>query len=141
MDPDVNFAYLSVEHQEAYLALLAELSPVEPITNNQFFEFLIRRNQEIWVLEKDCQVLACGSLYFVDKLCRGSTRVAFIEDIVVHQSVRGQGLGRKMINHLVQRARANYCYKCVLSSQPELIDFYQKCGFQAGDQSLKLYLK
>lgn len=61
---------------------------------------------------------------------------AEIERIYVAGKLKGQGLGRKMINHAVKeatKANATYLWLGVWEENPDAISFYEKLGFEAID--------
>ena len=39
------------------------------------------------------------------------------------------GLGKIILEHLLQVVKDRGCYKCVLSCEPSLVKYYEKSGF------------
>ena len=62
-------------------------------------------------------------------MIHGLSKVGHIEDIVISDSYRKQGLGKQMIDHLVHIAKLSGCYKVILNCAMHNVDFYKKCGF------------
>lgn len=59
---------------------------------------------------------------------------AFVEDVVVDASRRGQGHGEALMRHAIELARAAGCYKITLTSnriRMEAHRFYERRGFKA----------
>lgn len=59
-------------------------------------------------------------------------RAMRLDAICVDQAVRGQGIGRKMVDDVRALAKAFGCRELVLGVHPEndtAVAFYQKCGF------------
>ena len=57
----------------------------------------------------------------------------FLEDLFVDESVRGQGIGKKLVNDIIKKAKENNCYKLVANSRnsrKEVHEFYAKFGFK-----------
>ena len=57
---------------------------------------------------------------------------AFIEDVMVDESCRGQGLGKKIMQKLIELARQYCCYKIVACSRhnrTQVHKFYSDLGF------------
>jgi GNAT superfamily N-acetyltransferase len=57
---------------------------------------------------------------------------AFIEDVFVEKEYRGQGLGSRLVEEAIDRAKEEGCYKVVLTSRyskPEVHQLYEKAGF------------
>ena len=50
--------------------------------------------------------------------------------MVSDKSVRGKGLGKKIIDALVFLAEKCGCYKVILDCEEHNIKFYEKCGFR-----------
>lgn len=75
------------------------------------------------------KIIGMGSLIVINFL---SSRHANIEDVVVDQSQRGQGLGRKIMQYLIELARAQGVEELHLTSKPARQTanaLYQKLGF------------
>ncbi len=67
-----------------------------------------------------------------------------MEGVRVRESVRGQGIGEKLFEHAIACAKAKGCHLIQLTSdkaRPEAIRFYEKLGFKATHEGLKLALK
>jgi GNAT superfamily N-acetyltransferase len=68
----------------------------------------------------------------------------FIEDVFVEPKYRGQGLVSRLHEMAVDEARANGCYKIVLSSRAEstdVHDMYKHLGYAARGVAFRLDLK
>lgn len=73
---------------------------------------------------------------------QGSWR-ALIESVRIRSDLRGHGIGRELILHAVERARARSCRIVQLTTdkqRPDALRFYQGLGFQATHEGLKLRL-
>ncbi|MBQ6175267.1 MAG: GNAT family N-acetyltransferase [Clostridia bacterium] len=60
-------------------------------------------------------------------------RTLYIHDLVVDESVRGQGLGGRLYDHAVAYAREQGCYNLTLNvwtCNPAAMRFYEKCGMK-----------
>ena len=71
-----------------------------------------------------------GSIVFVQKL-RGTT--AQIEDVAVKEGHQGQGIGRQIVNALLDEAKRRGVKQINLTSKPERLAanvLYQKLGFK-----------
>jgi ribosomal protein S18 acetylase RimI-like enzyme len=59
-----------------------------------------------------------------------------IHDFVIHESTRGQGVGRRLMDEVVALARALDCCKVTLEVRVDnhpALRLYEKCGFEPGD--------
>ena len=60
-------------------------------------------------------------------------RKVWIEDVVIDSSMRGQGLGRKLIDHAINQTRLNAPAALMLTSRPSRIEantLYRSAGFK-----------
>ena len=83
----------------------------------------------IVALEKG-NVLGYASIHYINKITRKS---GIIEDVVVKENQRGKGIGKLLVNTLIEKAKKNNCDKIILSSSEKNLKFYQKLGFQKNE--------
>lgn len=79
------------------------------------------------------RMLATYSLIILDNFGHGGKKIAILEDVVVAETARHQGLGRQMIDDAIKRSRDQGCYKLMLSSDNKRKGahaFYERLGFQ-----------
>ena len=65
----------------------------------------------------------------------------FMEDVFVHASQRGQGVGSEMVKNIIEEARRRGCYKLVCTSRyvkSEVHDLYKKLGFTDHGKEFRL---
>ncbi|KAH7825581.1 putative Glucosamine 6-phosphate N-acetyltransferase [Monocercomonoides exilis] len=131
-----------------YLALLSQLTTVGEISDDQWkerFEELSRMNDtyEIWVLEEKStsNLVACATLLIEKKFIHGVSQVGHIEEVVTDSAYRGKGLGKKLITHLIDRAKILKCYKVILDCKEDLIPFYASCGMKQHAVSAAVYFE
>ena len=83
----------------------------------------------IVALEKG-NVLGYASIHYIKKITR---KTGIIEDVVVKENQRGKGIGKLLVNNLIEKAKKNNCDKIILSSSEKNLKFYQKLGFQKNE--------
>ena len=83
----------------------------------------------IVALEKG-NVIGYASIHYIKKITRKS---GIIEDVVVKENHRGKGIGKLLVNNLIEKAKKNNCDKIILSSSEKNLKFYQKLGFQKNE--------
>ena len=83
----------------------------------------------IVALEKG-NVIGYASIHYIKKITRKS---GIIEDVVVKENQRGKGIGKLLVNNLIEKAKKNDCDKIILSSSEKNLKFYQKLGFQKNE--------
>ncbi len=84
------------------------------------------------------KVIGFGSLHLSRKI-RGGI-IGFIEEIVVLENYRGRGIGKLIMQELIDNARNENCYKLVLECREEKRYFYEKLGFDCSGHSMSLIL-
>jgi ribosomal protein S18 acetylase RimI-like enzyme len=101
-------------------------------------------NQELIVAEMNRKVVGVLQLTYIPGLSRQGAWRALIESVRVDSAWRAAGLGRKLIAHAIERARARGCRLVQLTSdksRADAIRFYESLGFVASHEGLKLELK
>jgi len=100
-------------------------------------------NNELVVAEGDGKVVGVLQMTFIPYLTyRGGWR-ALIEGVRVAAEVRSSGIGRKLFEWAIARARQRGCHLIQLTSdkaRPDAIRFYTGLGFVASHEGLKLHL-
>jgi GNAT superfamily N-acetyltransferase len=100
-------------------------------------------NQALLVAECDLRVIGTLVLVVVQNLAHRGQPWAVVENVAVHESVRGQGIGTLLLEEAVRRARGARCYKLVLSahqSRTEAHRLYRKLGLQQTHLGFELLL-
>jgi GNAT superfamily N-acetyltransferase len=103
-------------------------------------------NIEIYVLVKDLDanlkdiILAAGTLLIEPKFIHEGSSVGHIEDVVVAETARGLGLGKKIVEHLVKRAKELGAYKVILDTKEDTVGFYNKMGFHKHEVQMRIDL-
>ena len=100
-------------------------------------------NNELIVVEVDGRIVGVLQLTYIPYVTyRGSWR-AQIEGVRVDSSQRSSGIGRKLFEWAIERARSRGCHMVQLTSdksRPDAIRFYESLGFVASHEGLKLHL-
>lgn len=135
----------STDYERGYLDLLKQLTVVGTVTKehflNTFLHIKANNYHNIYVIEINEKIIACGTLLIEPKFIHECGFVGHIEDIVVSKEYRGQNIGKKMIRFLTKNAQKGKCYKVLLNCKGECIDFYKKCDYDVFGFSLAKYLK
>lgn len=101
-----------------------------------FAQFAVYPSYRLFVAcegHEEGQVVGTYALLIMHNLAHQGTPSAIVEDVVVTQGRRGQGIGAQMMAHARDLARAAGCYKLVLSSNQKrerAHAFYESLGFQ-----------
>lgn len=90
--------------------------------------------------EKD-KIMGTASVLMEEKMLKGGSSVAHIEDVVVSRSSRSLGVGKALIEWCIKAAKDFGCYKVILDCSEENISFYLKCGFISHGYCMRLNTK
>lgn len=98
-------------------------------------------NQELTLVEMNGEKVGTFQLTFIQYLNFEGGLRAQIEAVRTHSKYRGQGIGRKMFEYAINRAKEKGCYIVQLTSdkrRTEAIKFYNSLGFSFTHEGLKL---
>lgn len=136
-----------LEDLDQLLELLYQLSPSTDedlrvgriYLENIFGEMIAERNQTIYVYESGEKLLGTATLVVQLNLTHGGKPYAHLENVVTDKSCRGNGIGKKLIDYLVEEANKRGCYKKVLSCEGKNVPFYERCRFRrTGEIEMRL---
>lgn len=88
-----------------------------------------------FVLEHDNELVSSCTLSVIPNLTRGGRPYGLIENVVTHAEYRRRGFGTSVLQHALEVAWENKCYKVMLltgSRDPAIHQFYEKTGFKMG---------
>lgn len=118
--------------------------PVDPRYREAFAAIEADGNQLLAVaVDETGTVVGCLQLSFVPGLSRTGMWRGQIESVRIAADQRGSGLGSQFIQWAVERAGERGCGLVQLTSdkaRPEAIRFYERLGFVASHEGLKLSL-
>ena len=92
----------------------------------------------IYIAIENDKVIGTATLIIEQKFIRKGALCAHIEDVAVHPQYRNHGIGKSLIEKLVEVAREEKCYKVVLDCASNLVSFYQKCCFKSSEVQMRL---
>lgn len=119
------------------MRLYRQLQPGDPVLSDgsdvaAFARILESPGLQLFVLEADGAVVATAYLNVIPNLTRSASPYGVIENVVVEESLRGAGLGRRVMAGALRAAWDSGCYKVMLmtgSRDPATHAFYRACGF------------
>lgn len=88
---------------------------------------------ELYVAKLAGNIVGTFSLLRLQQISHNGSSTMIVEDVVVQTSLQGQGIGRRMLEFAIARARELGCYKLILSSgmqRTDAHDFYESLGFR-----------
>ena len=121
----------SLEYQEAMQRFLDQLtSHPMTLTEPMFRQLLESANSHLFFLMKDEQIAGMLTVGIYHSPTGGK---AWIEDVVVDETFRGQGLSKPLIAHAIEFVKSKQIPLLMLTSNPKRIaanKLYQAMGFE-----------
>ena len=131
---------LNKDDYDQYLPLINNLRETyfSKIIFEELFD-IINTNSTIWVIEEDGKLIGTGTILYEYKFIRDISKCAHIEDVCIKEGYRGKNYGTILIDHLINEAQNNNCYKVILDCNSELEKFYAKSGLIKSGIQMALY--
>jgi glucosamine-phosphate N-acetyltransferase len=121
----------SSDFTHGYIELVCELTQHNKLINEEFFNNYIENNliKTIVVYSNTMKkIIGVGSIFILQKLHCNS--VGQIEDVIIHQDFRKNGIGKMIINKLIEIGKNKFnCYKIILNCLDKNVEFYKNCNF------------
>lgn len=119
------------------LPLFRQLWPSKPINEERLREVFLRvvadPSRQYLCATANGAVVGLGSLTVKDNLWQEG-KIAFVEELVVREDMRGKGIDTQLLNRLVLSAREAGCRRVELDSalhRKEAHKFYEQHGFES----------
>ncbi len=150
---EVKFRLAAEKDLESIVAMLADdvlgskrERYEHPLPNSYIkaFEAIIADpNNELIVACEENEVIGVQQITFTPYITHQGGWRATIEGVRTSASVRGKGIGTKLIKWAIQRAEERGCHLVQLTTDKKRADalrFYESLGFRATHEGLKLKL-
>lgn len=113
--------------------LMLQLNPdIAPLTLSDVQEILDAKNTWLFIaVDQDTQSVV-GTLTLISYRTPSGVR-GYVEDVVVDEKARGQGIGKLLLNTCIQKAKELRLEYIGLTSRPERVaanKLYQSFGFE-----------
>lgn len=109
-----------------------------------FYKIDIDSNQYLMIVESNSKIVATCHLTIIPSLTfQGSTRMQ-IEAVRVSEKYRGQKIGQWMIKSAIDYGQSKGASIVQLTTNKKRVNakiFYERLGFEATHEGMKLYLK
>jgi GNAT superfamily N-acetyltransferase len=100
-------------------------------------------NQLLLVAQQAGAIVGTLQLFFLSGLSHQGAWRAQVESVRVAASLRGQGIGRRLMDHAITLAKQRHCHMMQLSTHKSRSDahrFYEQLGFVKSHEGMKLTL-
>jgi len=113
---------------------------VTPEVRQAFDEIERDPSNELWLGEREGDIVAMLQLTLIPGLSRGGMKRALVEAVRVRADLRGQRVGEALMRHVEQRARAAGCGLMQLTTDKQRLAahrFYERLGYVASHLGMK----
>jgi GNAT superfamily N-acetyltransferase len=149
MDSQVMIRTATIEDLPALLPLLAQLDPDgTPITpecaQTRWQQLHACPGFSIRIAETREGPVGTFTILLMGNLAHGGSGTAIVDNVVVDNQSRGQGIGQAMMREAAALARSAGCYKIALTSglsRTSAHRFYEELGFQRHGHSYLISLE
>lgn len=100
------------------------------------------KNNYLIVSELNGKVIGTMQITFITHMTYQGGKRAQIEGVRIDDNMRGQGIGKTMIEWAIKKAKEEGCHLVQLTTdkkRPDALEFYKKLGFVASHEGLKLH--
>lgn len=108
-----------------------------------FDEIISDSHQQLLVGEVDGEVVATGQLSWLRHLTYVGGLMCVVESVRVRSDLRGRGLGRELMEHVISLARERGAARVELTTNAARVraqEFYRELGFVASHVGMKYHL-
>jgi len=150
---DLAYRKAKVEDLEAIVALLADdqlgstrekVGHPLPLIYREAFERMSKQHgNDLIVVEKEGNIIGCMQLTIIHGISRKGMSRCQIEGVRIAKTVRGGGVGEKMIKYAIRFAKSKGCGLVQLTTDHRREDahrFYERLGFIGSHLGMKLDL-
>lgn len=127
-----------------FFEILSQLTTVVKPTYESFVDYLniIPNNTNTYVIEntENSQIIGTGRILIEHKFIHNLATKCYIEDIVIDEKYRNNGLGKQLIDFLTNECMTFNPYKISLVCSDNKIEFYEKCGFKKSGLHMSMYI-
>ena len=118
-------------------------NPLNPSYLSAFKNIVADPNNELIVVEKEGNIIGMLQLTFIPYLTHKGSWRCLVEGVRIHKNFRGDGIGTRVFEWVIQYARGKGVSILQLTSdkqRPDSIRFYEDLGFKSTHEGLKLKL-
>ena len=132
------------DYEKGFLETLSNLSIVGDVPKEKFLEILEKMERRgeyhVFVAELEGKIVGTATLMVQQLFAHSGGRVGHVENVVSRKGFEGQGIGTKLMECLIEKCKAQGCYKMILSSDEKNAGFYKRFGFSEHEIEMRLDL-
>jgi len=125
-----------------FLQALNALKAVE-LTEQQavdVYRHRLKSRIRTYVAEIDGKIAGTASVFIEPKFIHAGGVVGHIEDVAVNPEFQKHGIGRALVEFILDECRQLNCYKVILDCAEGVIPFYEKLGFHKWERAMRIDL-
>ena len=130
---------LKKEDYFKYYKLINQFRKTDFLYNN-FCNFLNEKNINVWIIEKNNEIIGSCTILYERKLIHNYGLVAHLEDVVICENYKNKGLGSLLLSEIIKKIKEKNCYKIILNCNEEIKGFYEKNNFIVNGLEMKYNL-
>jgi glucosamine-phosphate N-acetyltransferase len=135
------------EIKNQYIKLLSLLTNVQQMSNEDFINKINEISKIGTIIicytynlkENKIIIIGTGTIIYEPKIIHGCKYVGHIEDIVIDNIYRSNGIAKNILNKLIDTAKTKNCYKVILDCSNDVLNFYEKIGFELHGNQMSKY--
>jgi GNAT superfamily N-acetyltransferase len=107
-----------------------------------FAEISNHPGRELLVAEYEGEVVGTVALFIIPNLSHGATPYALVENLVVNHKYRRKGIGKKLMEYTIARAKQERCHRIELGSdkkRKEAHRLYRSVGFEPSAYGFRIW--
>ena len=93
-------------------------------------DYLNNPSSKTMVVFEENTIIGVASIHIIYKLSR---TLGLIEDVAVNKDHRGKGIGKSLVEKLIEIGKQKNCDKIVLNTSVKNSKFYEKIGFEKNE--------
>jgi glucosamine-phosphate N-acetyltransferase len=145
----IKIVKLDKENLHSYFYLLRQLSPLAELPKGEstclvYRNLLNQETKDIFLAVAMNQAVGTISIQYETKINRPprdnqvTALIAHIEDVVVDEPYRNQGIGKQLVLHALEVAKKHECYKVILDCDEKNVKFYEACGLKVSGMHMRI---
>ena len=131
----IEYDILTENEISSLLELYQQLNPddvVNEITAKNIWGKIKNQDIKYFVAKENGKIIASCYICIIPNLTRGGKSIGFIENVITDAKYRRKGVGKTIMENVINYAKEQNCYKVLLQSgnnRTESHPFYESIGF------------